>query len=197
VPHRADAAAKGDDRAAQLPSVVSAANDIISVINTTEMAAFLAMRAPADDADGSNGSNGGGSGGSSGGSSAAEVYKETKGEKEKEKAALLEALRVKLKAQLDLAEVCLRVVLVSYRRSPSSRMRMQGVGDIQLNTADRRHGELWTLVGVWVHVCRARLLKCKGRKALAALARASVALCLGSILAAKLFALPSYCQCHQ
>jgi hypothetical protein len=103
---RADAAAKGDDHAAQLPAVISAANDVICVINTTEMAAFLAMRAPADDADGSNGSNGG-SVGSSGGSNAADVYKETKSEKDKEKAALLEALRVKLKAQLDLAEVCL------------------------------------------------------------------------------------------
>jgi hypothetical protein len=40
-----------------------------------------------------------------GGSSAVQSYKETKSEKEKEKAALLEALQVKLRAQLDLAEV--------------------------------------------------------------------------------------------
>jgi hypothetical protein len=111
---RADAAAKGDERAAKLPDIVSAANDVISAINATELAAFLAMRAPADTeggADGSSsGSNGGGSGGSSGSnggssSSAVDSYKETKAEKDKEKAALLEALKTKLKAQLDLAEV--------------------------------------------------------------------------------------------
>lgn len=105
---RADTAAKGDERAAKLPDVVAAANDVITAINATELAAFLAMRGPADSegADGSNGgSNGGGGSGSSGGSSAAHVYKETKAEKDKEKAALLEALKTKLKAQLDLAEV--------------------------------------------------------------------------------------------
>jgi len=34
------------------------------------------------------------------------VYKEAKVERDQEKSALLEALRVKLRAQLDLAEVC-------------------------------------------------------------------------------------------
>lgn len=105
---RADSAAKGDDRTAKLPEVVSAANDVIAAINATELAAFLAMRAPADtDGDSSSGSNGsiGSDSGGSNGSSAAEVYKETKAEKEKEKSALLEALKTKLKAQLDLAEV--------------------------------------------------------------------------------------------
>jgi hypothetical protein len=76
---RADSAAKGDDRTAKLPAVITAADDVIAAINATELAAFLAMRAPADDADaGSSGSNGG-SGGSDGGSSAAQSYKETKG----------------------------------------------------------------------------------------------------------------------
>jgi hypothetical protein len=79
----------------------------VAAINATELAAFLAMRAPADtDGDGgSTGSNGGGSGGSNDSSSAAELYKETKAVKDKEKSALLEALKTKLKAQLDLAEV--------------------------------------------------------------------------------------------
>lgn len=102
---RADTAAKGDERTAKLSAVITAADDVIAAINATELAAFLAMRAPADDADGGSSGSNDGSGGSNGGSSAAQSYKETKGEKEKEKAALLEALRVKLKAQLDLAEV--------------------------------------------------------------------------------------------
>lgn len=105
--HRADAAAKGDERAAKLPAVVAAADDVIAAINTTQLAAFLALRAPADTADGggssSNGSNGGSNG--SGSSAAVEAYKEEKAERDKEKSALLAALRCKLKAQLDLAEV--------------------------------------------------------------------------------------------
>jgi hypothetical protein len=101
---RRDAAAKGDARAAQLPAIIAAADAVIAAINTSELAAFMAHRAPAD-TDEANGSSSSSSEASSGSSSSSSSYKQQKAEKDAEKAALLEALRVKLKAQLEIAEV--------------------------------------------------------------------------------------------
>jgi hypothetical protein len=94
-------AAKGDARAAELPTIIAAADSVIAAINTSELAAFMALRAPAD-TDETNGSSSS-SEASTGSSSSS--YKQQKAEKNAAKAALLEALRVKLKAQLEVAEV--------------------------------------------------------------------------------------------
>jgi hypothetical protein len=98
---RREAAAKGDDRLSKLPSVVSAASAVVAAINTTELAAFMALRPPADNEDSSDKD----SSSSDKDSSSSSSYKEQKAEREKQKAALLQALGAMLKAQLDLAEV--------------------------------------------------------------------------------------------
>ncbi|WIA34935.1 hypothetical protein OEZ86_013218 [Tetradesmus obliquus] len=102
---RRAAAAKGEARAAQLPAIIAAADAVIAAINVPELAAFLALRAPADadEANSSSSSSSEVSSSSSGSSSSS--YKQQKAEKDAAKAALLEALRVKLKAQLEAAEV--------------------------------------------------------------------------------------------
>ncbi|WIA14765.1 hypothetical protein OEZ85_003250 [Tetradesmus obliquus] len=105
VMKRRDAAAKGEARAAQLPVISAAADAVIAAINVSELAAFMALRAPADadEANGSSSSSSSSEASSSGSSSSS--YKQQKAEKDAAKAALLEALRVKLKAQLETAEV--------------------------------------------------------------------------------------------
>jgi hypothetical protein len=100
---RRDASAKGDARAAQLPAIIAAADAVIAAINTSELAAFMALRAPADTDEANGGSSS--SSEASTGSGSSSSYKQQKAEKDAAKAALLEALRVKLKAQLEVAEV--------------------------------------------------------------------------------------------
>jgi hypothetical protein len=78
---------------------MAAADAVIAAINTSELAAFMALRAPADTDELSSSSSEASTGGSS-------SYKQQKAEKDAAKAALLEALRVKLKAQLEVSEVC-------------------------------------------------------------------------------------------
>ncbi len=131
--------AKGDGRSAALPDVVSAAERVLSAIDATALAAFQALRAPADEdapaithtqTAGPAAATGGGDESSSpaaaaaaavssgekksdaastsGGATASPAvttYKQLKAERDAEKAALLEALRTKLKAQLEMAEV--------------------------------------------------------------------------------------------
>ncbi|KAF6251901.1 subtilase family-domain-containing protein [Scenedesmus sp. NREL 46B-D3] len=101
VMKRRDAAAKGDARTAQLPAITAAADAVVAAINTSELAAFMALRAPADTDEANSSSS---SSSSSEASSSSSSYKQQKAEKDAEKAALLEALRVKLKGQLELEE---------------------------------------------------------------------------------------------
>lgn len=75
---------------------------MISAINATDLAAFMALRPPAEEDDSSS-SNGTASSSSSNG---VKGYKRQKVERDAEKAALLEALKTKLKCQLEVAEVC-------------------------------------------------------------------------------------------
>jgi hypothetical protein len=111
-----------DIRSSQLPAIVAAADDVLAAIDTTALAAFLALRAPAeeDDSDASAATAGAPAAASSaaGGAAGKELaaagaaapspaasYKAQKVVMDEAKAALLEALTRKLAAQLDLAEV--------------------------------------------------------------------------------------------
>lgn len=107
--YRCEAAAKGDDRAEKLPAVITAADAVLSAINTTDLAAFMALRPPAEDEDSNGSSSSNGADTSSSSSSDVKGYKEQKAERDAEKSALLEALKTKLKAQLEIVEVCLTV----------------------------------------------------------------------------------------
>ena len=116
-------------RSVDLAAIITAADAVISAVDTTALAAFQALRPPAEDeqsttttaataggaASSSSSSSGGGSSkSSSGGAETGDAgggvegvlsYKAEKKQMDEAKAALLEALSRKLAAQLDMAEV--------------------------------------------------------------------------------------------
>jgi tripeptidyl-peptidase II len=104
----ADADAKKAAAAAAAARVDAAADAVIAAVDQTALAAFLALRAP-DDEDGED-DEGGDKGGEkeegeeAAEASAAELHRRQKRRQDAAKAALLEALKAKLSAALDLVD---------------------------------------------------------------------------------------------
>lgn len=124
--YREDSSAKEDSCAAKLPSVASAADAVISAIDATELAAFTALRAPAEDEDTTTTSSSTDESTHSS-SSSSKLHKEQKIQRDAEKSALLEALKTKLKVQLEIAEVSSLVSCVhcSLSSVPKSKLKAQ------------------------------------------------------------------------